>query len=209
MDKWATKQTALSLGLRTAPAEILDAATVASGAMPAFGTPLVVKPVDQGSSVGTFIVRAAADFAPALRSCTAQFGRALVEQFIDGREITVGILDKTPLPPIWIKPNAGFYDYHAKYLANDTEYRFDTGLPEAAAAALQADSLRLFEALGCRHLARIDWIVDSSQRGWLLEANTLPGFTSHSLVPKAAERAGVPFDELCERLAFAGLEELR
>jgi D-alanine-D-alanine ligase len=100
-----------------------------------------------------------------------------------------------------------FYDYHAKYVDDRTEYLFDAGHGEALYARAQDLSSRVYSALGCRHLARIDWIADPAGKLWFLEANTLPGFTSHSLVPKAAQRAGIPFDELVERLARMAVRE--
>lgn len=207
MDKWSTKQLARQIGLDTPPAEIWDPARQTQEGLPSFGLPLVVKPVDQGSSVATFIVKQEADFGPAVHEVIRQFGQALIEQFIAGREITVGIVGTQVLPAIWIRPKRAFYDFAAKYEDDATEYLFDTGLPSGVVAALQAASRRLFERMGCRHLGRIDWIVDDAQRAWLLEVNTMPGFTSHSLVPMAAARAGIPFDELVDRLVHMAYRE--
>jgi D-alanine-D-alanine ligase len=135
----------------------------------------------------------------------AGFGQALVEQFIAGDEVTVGMFGELTLPPICIHPKREFYDYEAKYVDAATEYLFDSH-PATLLEQVQALSRRVFEQLGCRHLARVDWMVDSQGRVWFLEINTIPGFTSHSLVPKAAARAGVPFDELVERLVFMACE---
>jgi D-alanine-D-alanine ligase len=208
MDKWLTKCDAEAVGLRTAPAEVWTAERMLAPT-PAFGLPLVVKPVDQGSSVATFIVRREEEFRPAVRAVIERFGRALIEKFIAGREITVGIVGHRTLPPIWIQPKRAFYDYEAKYQDDSTDYRFDTGLSDAQAAQLQADSRKLFDRLGCRDLARVDWIVDDAGVAWMLEVNTLPGFTSHSLVPKAAAQVGLPFDALCETLAALAWERRR
>jgi D-alanine-D-alanine ligase len=163
--------------------------------------PVVVKPIDQGSSVATTIVRARDAFLPCVRDVVAGFGKALVEQFIDGDEITVGIVGDQTLPPICVRPKREFYDYQAKYVDDATEYLFDAQ-PAPLLAESQRLSRRVFECLGCRHLARVDWIAGRDGRLWFLELNTLPGFTSHSLVPKAAARAGISFDELVERLVF-------
>ena len=168
--------------------------------------PLVVKPVDQGSSVLTCVVREAAELLPAIRRVVDAFGRALVERYIAGDEITVGVLDELTLPPIVVRPKTGMYDYEAKYRRDDTEYLFDAGHSPELIERVQAVSWQVFDELGCRHLARIDWIVDAQEELWFLEVNTLPGFTSHSLVPKAAAHLGIPFDELCERLVLAACE---
>ncbi len=208
MDKWETKQLALRLGLTTAHAQVIDAKELAKGEpqIPDFGLPLVVKPVDQGSSVATFLIKQPSEFAPAVAEVVRRFGRALVEQFVPGKEIAVGVVGGKPLPVIWIQPKRAFYDYAAKYQDTGTEYHFETGLAEAVVARLQRDSVRMFEALGCRHLSRVDWIVPPDGAPRLLEVNTLPGFTSHSLVPQASAKAGVAFDELVDRLARMGLE---
>ena len=180
--------------------------TLDTGGFPAFldatrlPLPVVVKPVDQGSSVATFIVRDEARFPGAVREVAGQFGRALVEQFIDGDEITVGILGDQALPPICVRPKRPFYDYQAKYQDDATEYLFDAGHPASLLEQARRQSLTVFAALGCRHLARVDWMADRDGRLWFLELNTIPGFTSHSLVPKAAARTGIPFDALCARL---------
>lgn len=168
--------------------------------------PLVVKPVDQGSSVATTIVREADELAEAMER-VRPYGRALVEQFVEGDELTVGMLDGQPLPPIVIRPKRAFYDYEAKYHDDATEYVFDAGHPPAVAARARDLSRRIFERVGCRHLARIDWIVGRDERLWFLEVNTLPGFTSHSLVPKAAAQAGIGFEELCNRLVALALKD--
>ena len=197
MDKLATKRLVQQTGLLTPEYSVVAALPAA---LPAFGVPCVVKPIDQGSSVLTTIVRDAAAFSPAVAAVVDSFGRALGERFIAGREVTVGIVGGEVLPPITIRPRREFYDYAAKYEDSGTEYLFDAGHAPALLERVREDSLRVFALLGCRHLARMDWIVDTQERHWFLEANTLPGFTSHSLVPMAAERSGCGFDQLCERL---------
>jgi len=207
MDKVATKAAVAAAGIDTPACEVWDAAALATRAEPGVPLPVIVKPVDQGSSVGTTIVRETAGFLPAVRLAVGQFGRALVEQFITGDEVTVGIVGGEPLPPICVRPKRQFYDYQAKYQDDATEYLFEAGYPARVFAQAQALSRRVFEVLGCRHLARVDWMVDETHRLWFLEINTLPGFTSHSLVPKAAARTGVAFDELVERLVRLALED--
>lgn len=168
---------------------------------------MIIKPVDQGSSVATTIVREPPAFGPAVQLTVGQFQRALVEQFIVGHEVTVGIVGSEPLPPICVRPRREFYDYRAKYQDDATEYVFDAGCPAQVFERAKTLSRRVFEILGCRHLARVDWMLEREERLWFLEINTLPGFTSHSLVPKAAQRTGCGFDELVERLVWMALEE--
>lgn len=201
MDKVLTKQVAISLGIRTADYEV-----VRSIAESKLGAPCAVKPVDQGSSVATSIVKDSAGLPAAIDKTLKLFGRALVERFIAGDEVTVGVLAGRTLPPISIRPKSGFYDYEAKYHADDTEYVFETGHAPRVLEQISSDSKRLFEELGCRHLSRVDWIIEPSGMAWLLEINTLPGFTSHSLLPMAAARVGIGFEDLCERLARMPLE---
>lgn len=204
MDKVAAKKVAAGLGVLTAEYEVLS-----SGQAPTLSVPVVVKPVDQGSSVGTTIVKHAADLPAVITAVCGEFGRALVERFIPGDELTVGVIDGRALPPICIRAKRGFYDYEAKYRDARTEYLFDAGLAPETLARAAEQSVRVFGALGCRHLGRADWIVDADGRAWFLELNTIPGFTSHSLTPMAAARAGIPFDELVERLVLLALEDAR
>ncbi|TWT45350.1 D-alanine--D-alanine ligase Ddl [Phycisphaerae bacterium RAS1] len=227
MDKVATKQVAVAAGIRTPAYGAVNSVAAGPRAgrrepeasrsdhgrhggrpLPHFASPpvpVVVKPADQGSSVKTFIIRDEGGVEPAVRDVLSSFSRALVEQFIEGDELTVGILGDQALPPICIRPRQGFYDYAAKYQADDTEYVFESH-PAAILRQAQEWSLLLHQRLGCRHLSRVDWICDRDGKLWMLEINTLPGFTSHSLVPKAAARVGVAFDELCERLVLMALE---
>jgi D-alanine-D-alanine ligase len=203
MDKTAAKQRAIEMEIDTPAYEVWSEVDDDPHTM--LPLPVVVKPANQGSSVATFIVRDAGGLAPAVREVIGSFGRALVERFIAGDEITVGILGGEPLPPICVRPRRAFYDYQAKYADDATEYLFDAGHTAALLERVQAASRRIFHALGCRHLGRVDWIADADERPWFLEVNTIPGFTSHSLVPKAAARVGIPFDELVERLVFMAL----
>ncbi len=207
IDKIETKRLAFDLDIPTPPFEERARSHPRIDELPMFGAPLVVKPVDQGSSVATSLVKSAAEFAPALKKTMEHFDRALVERFIAGDELTVGILGGVTLPPICIRPKRSFYDYAAKYEDDATEYLFDAGLPERTLIQVQEWSRRIFNRLGARHLARIDWMVERETGSpWFLEVNTLPGFTSHSLVPKAAAKIGIEFDELCERLVRMALE---
>lgn len=161
--------------------------------------PVVVKPASRGSSVGTSIVRSEESLETAAAHALAFDRRAIVESYIPGREITAGILDESPLPLIELRPKRPFYTYEAKYLDEDTEYLCPAPLDEATTQQLQRLTLRVHKALGMRDLSRTDIILgpDGPQ---VLELNAIPGFTSHSLLPKAAQRAGISFPELCRTL---------
>ncbi len=205
IDKIETKRRLAEAGFPTPHWDEVARETPAAD-YPPFRRPVVVKPVDQGSSVHTIIVRKAAEYAPAIATVLEHYERAMIEDFIKGDEITVGLLDGEPLPPICIRPKRGFYDYEAKYQDDRTEYLFDTNHPPEVFRQAAELSRRAWEILGCRHLARVDWMVDQDHRLWFLEINTMPGFTSHSLVPKAAARVGISFEELTERLVRMALD---
>jgi len=163
--------------------------------------PVVVKPVCSGSSVDISIARTQDDMMSATQSLVAKHGSALVEQFIDGPELTVGILGDLALPVCEIRTRREFYDYQAKYVDDDTQYLFDLDLPATILKQVQEASVEAHNALGCRSFSRVDWMVDTSQlKPYILEINTIPGFTSHSLLPKAAARIGLNFDTLCNRI---------
>ncbi len=197
MDKVASKKFALSVGAKTAEYEVVSGRPETH-----IPPPLVVKPIDQGSSVCTSIVHRAEDVSAAIEKVLRPYGRALVERYIKGDELTVGVVGEETLPPICIRPKRSFFDYEAKYVAEDTQFLFDAGYPLEVLERARQISKRVFDEIGCRHLGRVDWIVDADHQLHFLEINSLPGFTSHSLVPKAAAHIGVSFEELCERLVF-------
>lgn len=164
---------------------------------------MVVKPVRQGSSVGVEIVDGPAAAAAKGVQCFTTFGDCMIEEFIHGREITVGIVNGVALPIIEIRSKAAFYDFTAKYIADTTEYLFDT-IPDAALVGrIQQTALDCFDALGCRHLSRVDLILTDAGVPYVLEINTLPGFTSHSLLPMAARKAGISTPQLCRQIVCA------
>jgi D-alanine-D-alanine ligase len=132
----------------------------------------------------------------------------MLEEYISGREVTVGILQNRALPVIEIKAKAGFYDYQAKYIDERTEFLFDTVEP-VLSVKIQTDALLCFAALELRHFARIDFRLGEDNKPYVLEANTIPGLTSHSLVPKAAAKAGISMSELCAEIIEAALEDKR
>lgn len=165
------------------------------------GKKVCVKPIDQGSSVDTYIVPDAMPLADAVNLLLTKYEQALVEQYIDGSELTVGVLGGEPLPVIEIVPASPFYDYHAKYQADDTQYIVNPPMPASLLKQAQELSLTVFSTLGCRDLSRVDWRVDKESGSlYLLEVNTMPGFTSHSLLPMAAAAKGIDFANLCQRL---------
>jgi len=175
-----------------------------------FEPPAVVKPVASGSSVDTSIVRTREALARDVRNLIDKYGDALIERYVRGPELTVGIIGDQPLPVCEIRTKREFYDYQAKYVDDDTQYVFDTSVSKSVGRRVQELSLTAHRALGCRAFSRIDWMIDAStDKPFALEVNTIPGFTSHSLLPKAAARVGIGFDELCQKileLSFEGRE---
>lgn len=164
------------------------------------GYPLVVKPDSQGSSLGITIVRHPYDLANALRLCFQFDGFGLVEKMIEGTEWTVGLIDRETLPAIQIVTNREFYNWQAKYVDDDTRYIFDAPVPPAVIQRIEATGFAACAAIGTSGMARADIRLDANQEPWVLEVNTIPGMTDHSLIPKAAARTGVSFPALCDRL---------
>lgn len=171
------------------------------------GDKFVVKPIKQGSSVGVEILEGPDSVARAAENCLRQYGDCMVEKFVAGREITIGIVNRQTLPIIEIRSKVQFYDYNAKYLDDATEYLFDTIGDEGIVARLQQTAMKCFDAVGCRHLGRVDMILDSDDREFVLEINTLPGFTSHSLLPMAAAKTGLSAGQLCVQIVDAALND--
>ena len=198
IDKDASKRAWQAAGLPTAPWAVVDRCGWSPPAE--LGPPSVVKPLTEGSSIGVSLCDTRDSLQRVLRETIARYGRALVERRLDGPEVTVGVLGHEPLPVIQVRPAAGFYDYAAKYHRNDTAYLLDPDLDAETRRSLQDLAVKAFEAIGCRDLARIDFIVDRVAGGQLLEINTLPGFTDHSLLPKAAAHVGISFSRLVEML---------
>lgn len=206
MDKVRTKQRLAEVGVPTAPFEHATDETAGEIGR-SFPVPAVVKPVCEGSSVDCVVAKDRPALIDAVRRLTNRYGQALVERYLAGPELTVGVLAGEALPVCQIRPAAEFYDYHAKYQADTTEYLFEIDLPADLLARVRRDSVRAFEAVGCRDMARIDWIVESATgEAYCLEINTIPGFTDHSLLPKSAARAGIGFAELCDRLVRMAMD---
>ena len=207
LDKIRTKQVWLALGLPTPRYARLPAgssATTVLAAAAALGYPLIVKPSCEGSSVGVTRLFGLNGAAAAGELASRYAGELLLESLIEGGEYTVGILDGEALPTIKIVPAGEYYDYHAKYIAADTRY-LCPGLAAGAETAMRALALAAFEAAGASGWGRVDLMQDAAGGTWLLEVNTTPGMTSHSLVPKAAAVAGIDFDELCWRILETSL----
>lgn len=162
--------------------------------------PLVVKPVSEGSSLGMSIVDSAEDLAPAIERASSFGAGLLLEEYLTGPELTVGILEDRPLPVIQIVPKRRFYDFIAKYTPGQTEYLVPAPIPEETAAAARELALRAHETLGCCSFSRVDLILAEGRGPVLLELNTIPGMTESSLLPKAAAAAGFSFAELCRQM---------
>ena len=163
------------------------------------GYPLVVKPDTQGSSLGVSLIDSPQGLPQALKQCFQYDPFGIVEPVVSGSEWTVGLLDDVVLPLIKIETNRKFFDYQAKYEDEATAYRFEFPLPAHVVQAIETAGRQAGEALKTRGLARVDILLDKFQQPWVLEVNTIPGLTDHSLIPKSAARLGISFGELCER----------
>jgi D-alanine-D-alanine ligase len=208
MDKVVTKKLLLYQGLSTPAFVELRAAALDEGPLPECPPfPLVVKPAREGSTIGISLVRDEAGLRRGVQEALKHDDLVLVEEFISGREVTVGVLDGAPLPIIEVVPKSGFYDYDAKYTAGRTEYLLPAPLPAELTGRIQQAAVEVFRLLGCAGAARIDFMV-RGEEFFCLEVNTIPGMTETSLLPKAAQAAGLSFDDLVERiLAGAGLNK--
>ena len=199
MDKVETKRAWERAGLPTPPYEIV---TSDQPKRQKIAGACAVKAFGSGSSIDVFICKTDADAVAAIETVLSRHGRALVEQFVKGPELTVGLLEEEPLAPIRIVPKREFFDFEAKYKADDTEHRFDTGLPQPLLEQVRQLARRANAVVGARDLGRIDVMIDEQTHApYLLEINTLPGFTPKSLLPEAANHAGIAFGPLVDRLA--------
>ncbi|MGE8529337.1 MAG: D-alanine--D-alanine ligase [Acinetobacter guillouiae] len=209
MDKVKTKQIWQGSDLPTAPYRIISKDSDLTEVIESLGLPLIIKPVHEGSSVGMSKVEKAEDLAAAIEKATVHDAVVMAEKWITGREYTISFLNGLPLPVIRLQPPAdvAFYDYEAKYNRNDVEYGIPCGLSESQEKNLQELCLRAFQAVGASGWGRIDAMLDEQGHFWLLEVNTVPGMTSHSLVPKAAKAVGYSFDELCVAILAQTLTE--
>jgi D-alanine-D-alanine ligase len=206
MNKVASKNRFVERGLPTPPFDVATEERVGP-VIARWRTPAVVKPIASGSSVDTYIVRDAGQLRQAVERVVSRNREALIEEYIEGPELTVGILGERALPVCQIRTQREFYNYEAKYIDDETEYLFDIALPEPLLSRVQDLSIKAAQALGCRDFCRVDWMVDHlTHEPLILEINTIPGFTSHSLLPKAAARLGLSFDDLCQRIVALGMK---
>ena len=196
MDKLKTKQIWLAMGLPTPDFCILDSEQSCQQALEKLSLPLIVKPVLEGSSIGMSKVESKDELVPAWRKAQKCGGTVIAEQWVEGDEYTAAMLDDQVLPMIKLKTTHKFYDYDAKYEAVDTQYICPCGLSEEQEAEFASLMTKAFNAVGASAWGRVDFMVDKNNQPWLIEVNTVPGMTSHSLVPMAAKQAGLSFDDL-------------
>lgn len=199
MDKIKTKQIWQGSDLPTAPYRIVSKDSDLNEVVAFLDLPVIIKPVHEGSSIGMSKVEKIEDFAIAIEKATAHDAIVMAEKWITGREYTIVVLNGKALPVIRLQPpqDVAFYDYDAKYQRNDVQYGIPSGLSDADEKKLQELTLRAFHTVGASGWGRVDAMQDEHGNFWLLEINTVPGMTSHSLVPKAAQAIGIDFDALC------------
>lgn len=200
-DKILTKQALIRSGVPTPAFEILK-----SGEKPSLSLPIVIKAPRQGSSVGVHLVHDDGSVAPALQDCLLYGEEILIEELVEGRELTVGVLGEQVLPVVEIKPNEGFYDYTNKYTKGATEYLVPAPLTPDETSAVQKVALDAVKALGLKVYSRVDVLLSSSGPT-VLEINTIPGMTETSLLPKAAAAIGLDFTALCCKIAALSLDK--
>jgi D-alanine-D-alanine ligase len=200
MDKLRTKRLWAAERLPTPAYELLGQDTNFRITARKLGLPLMVKPASEGSSIGMSKVRATGKLEEAYRDAAKYDPVVIAEEFIDGIELTGAILGERALPLIKLETPRDFYDYEAKYLADDTRYIVPCGLPARKEQDLQELCLAAFRALGCRGWGRVDLMVGKRGRPYLLEVNTSPGMTDHSLVPMAARAVGISYEDLCLKI---------
>ena len=203
MDKLRAKLLWHAEGLPTPPYAVLTKDSDLRAVARKLGVPLMVKPASEGSSIGMSKVRSAAGLDEAYALAVNYDRVVIAEKFIGGTELTAGILGDQVLPLIKIETPRDFYDYEAKYIANDTRYIVPCGLSAARERDMQALCLKAFRALGCTGWGRVDLMLNGQGRAFLLEVNTVPGMTDHSLVPKAARAVGMSYGDLCLRILEA------
>jgi len=196
MDKLHSKQFWRGVGLPTAPFTALHKETDWARTLDQLGGEVMVKPAHEGSSLGMTRARSTSALESAWREAAALDSSVIAEQWIDGEEYTVAILDGQVMPPIRLETDHGFYDFDAKYRADDTRYLCPCGLDDDTEAALKQLAWQAFDSLGCSGWGRVDVMANSAGEFFLLEVNTVPGMTDHSLVPMAAQAGGYGFDEL-------------
>ena len=213
MDKAATKRFLQSANISTPRCLIInhrdakDLDAVEAKILEQFSIPVVIKAATQGSSIGVHIVKDAKDIKEAVSDCFKYSADVLVEECIKGKELTVAMMEDGDeircLPVIWIAPHSGAYDFHSKYTKGATDYHCPAPLSEEVTVHVQKLALDTYKVLGLSGVARVDVMLDENNQGYVLEANTIPGMTATSLVPKAAAAVGISFPELCEKILLS------
>lgn len=196
MDKLRTKQIWRAINLPTPDYAVLDSDEACTAAVRSIGLPLIVKPVLEGSSIGMSKVQDEAELIPAWRKAAECGGCVIAERWINGSEYTAAILRQRVLPMIRLETPREFYDYEAKYESDDTQYICPCGLSEEEESSLASMMLSAFNSIGASGWGRVDFIIDEHNRPWIIEVNTVPGMTNHSLVPMAAKQDGISFKQL-------------
>jgi len=199
MDKYRSKLVWQGAGLPTPGFALIERESDLAAAEE-LGFPLMVKPAHEGSSIGMSRADDPASLRAAWEAANRYDGQVLAERWITGAEYTAAILGELPLPLIKLETSHPFYDFDAKYEADDTRYLIPSGLDAAREAELQCLALQAFRAVGASGWGRVDLLMDEEGRAWLIEVNTVPGMTGHSLVPMAAKAVGIDFDELVWRI---------
>ena len=200
MDKLKTKQIWQAMGLPTPDFTVIDSQISCQQALATLGLPLIIKPVLEGSSIGMSKVEDKEELIPAWQIAQQCGGTVIAERWIEGDEYTAALLDDQVLPMIKLKTSHKFYDYDAKYETDDTQYICPCGLPEKRESALAELAKKAFDAVDASAWGRVDFMIDEKNQPWLIEVNTVPGMTGHSLVPMAAKQAGLSFDDLVLRI---------
>ncbi len=206
MDKEASKKAFLYGGVPVPPFKVLCRGAVPPSVRKTFPLPLVVKPAAEGSSVGVEIVKKNTDLSGSLRQAFSYGDRVILEKYVEGKEVQIGILNDRVLGGVEVKPSLEFYNYEAKYTSGLTEYIFPPRLDRKTYAKVKEAALAAHRALGCCGATRVDLIVDSDRNPYVLEVNTIPGMTETSLLPKIAANAGIDFLSLIEEILAGAIK---
>jgi D-alanine-D-alanine ligase len=196
MDKLKTKLLWRSLNISTPDFLQVTEKTSYEEIMSAIGVPFFIKPSNEGSSIGIDKIKNEKQYQDAFLKTSKIDANVIVEKFVDGEEFTVAIVNDKTLPVIKIKPSNEFYDYQAKYIKDDTQYICPSGIEKQKEVSISKEALQAFKIIGCSSWGRVDFMMDKQGRHYFIEVNTSPGMTSHSLVPMAAKKVGINFDQL-------------